>query len=158
MSAAEPAATPSRRSAGKPHELVRLATRLLLAQAVAGAAIGLPFSRRQLPSILITLALVAAVLALAALVRSGGHLAWLVAITFESAFVVFGLSRFLTARYVGGTLLGIIALGTLLRPAVARAFAAAPRRAGAQAADGYATSQDGLEDAADGPLGGRAIG
>lgn len=144
------------RASGGQHELVRLVTRLVIAQAVAGAAIGLLFSRRHLPSILITLALVAAVCALAAVVRSGGHAAWLVAITFESAYVVFGLSRFLTSRYLGGTLLGIITLGALLQPSVARDFAL-PRRAGAQAANGYA-AQEGLEDAADGPLGGHAIG
>jgi hypothetical protein len=131
------------------HELVSLVTRLMIAQAVAAAAVGLPFSRRHMPSILITLALVAAVLAVTALVRSGGHGVWLLAISFESAFVVFGLSRFLVARYLGGTLFGIIALVTLLQPAVARAFA------GRTAAGPV---PDSLEDVADGPLGGRAIG
>lgn len=131
------------------HELVSLVTRVLIAQAVAAAAVGLPFSRRQLPSILITLALVAAVAALTALVRNGGHGVWLLAISFESAFVVFGVSRFLVARYLGGTLFGIIALVTLLQPAVARAFAS--RTAGEP-------STESLDEAAEGPLGGRAIG
>lgn len=145
------------RTAGRPHELVRLATRLIVAQAVIAAAIGLPFSRRQLSSILMTLALVAALSVLAVLVRSGGHAAWLAAISAESAFVVFGLSRFVSARYVGGTLLGIIALVTLLRPSVGRAFTAGRQPAVPAPAD-FAAGQDGLEDAADGPLGPRAIG
>jgi hypothetical protein len=135
---------------GRPHELVRLVTRLLIAQGVAAAAVGLPFSRRHLPSILITLALVAAVFVLAALTRTGGHATWLLAISCESAFVVFGLSRFLVARYVGGTLFGLIALSTLLQPAAARAFAVGRGAA--------VPAPDGLEDAADGALGGRAIG
>ncbi len=150
MSAAKPGRLRRLRPDGQPPELVRLVTRLLVAQAVAGAAVGLPFSRRHLPSILITLALVAAVLAVVALVRAGGHSAWLLAISFESAFVVFGLSRFLTARYLGGTLFGLIALGTLLQPAVARAFATG--RAASEPAP------DGLDDVADSPLGGRAVG
>ena len=148
MSADTPGEPPQPRAEGR-HELVSLVTRLLVAQAVAAAAVGLPFSRRQLPSILITLALVAAVAALTALVRNGGHGVWLLAISFESAFVVFGLSRFLVARYLGGTLFGIIALVTLLQPAVARAFAG--RAAGGPAAES-------LDEAADGPLGGRVIG
>ncbi len=148
MSGATPA-EPSRPRADGRHELVSLVTRLMVAQAVAAAAVGLPFSRRQLPSILITLALVAAVAVVTALVRNGGHGVWLLAISFESAFVVFGLSRFLVARYLGGTLFGLIALVTLLQPAVARAFA------GRTAAE---SSPEGLEEAAEGPLGGRAVG
>ena len=166
----------------QPHELIRLVTRLLVAQAVAAAAVGLPFSRRHLPSILITLALTAGLALLAVAVRRGGHAAWLVAISAESAFVVFGVSRFLTARYVGGTLLGLIVLGTLLQPSVGRAFAVrgqaglaadgpggvreAPARAAGAAAQsgfgagqsGFGPGQDGLEDAADGPLGHGAAG
>ncbi|MGA8460140.1 MAG: hypothetical protein WB800_32405, partial [Streptosporangiaceae bacterium] len=41
-------------------------------------------------------------------------------------FVMFGLIRFITSRYVGGTLFGMIALGVLLHPAVARAFSGTP--------------------------------
>jgi hypothetical protein len=129
--------------------MVRLVTRLMIAQALAAAAVGLPYSRRQLPSIIVTLVLVAAIAAVTALVRNGGHGVWLLAISFESAFAVFGLSRFLVARYVGGTLFGLIALGTLLQPAAARAFAG---RSAAGAAP------DSLDDAAEGPLGGRAVG
>ncbi|MBO0775604.1 MAG: hypothetical protein J2P34_04770 [Actinobacteria bacterium] len=135
------------RAGNRPHELVRLVTRLLLAQAGAAAAVGLPFSRRHLPSILITLALVAAILALTALVRTGGHGAWLVAISFESAYDVFGLSRFVMARYLGGTLFGIIVLVTLLQPSVARAFASRPG----------AAAPESLEDAADTRLSGRVV-
>lgn len=148
MTAEKPGEPPQPRAEGRP-ELVSLVTRLLIAQTVAAAAVGLPYSRRHLPSILLTLALVAAVIALTALVRSGGHGVWLLAISFESAFVVFGLSRFLVARYLGGTLFGIIALITLLQPAVARAFAG--RAAGEPAPEP-------LDEAAEGPLGGRAIG
>ena len=60
MRAAEPGRRPIGRWSGRPLDepargLVRLVTRLVVAQAIASAAIGLPFSRRQLPSILITL-------------------------------------------------------------------------------------------------------
>jgi ribose/xylose/arabinose/galactoside ABC-type transport system permease subunit len=102
--------------------LVKLVTRLVAAQAGADAAIGLCYSRRHLPSIIITLMLVVAVLGLAVIVRSGTHAAWVVALGFESAFVMFGIVRFITSRYVGGTLMALIATGVLLHPAVARAF------------------------------------
>ena len=70
MRAAEPGRRPIGRWSGRPLDepargLVRLVTRLVVAQAIASAAIGLPFSRRQLPSILITLAMVAALCGLA---------------------------------------------------------------------------------------------
>ena len=109
--------------------LVRLVTRLVVAQAIAAAAIGLPFSRRQLASVLITLAMVAALCVLVVVVRSGTRAAWLIAVGFEVAFVAYGLSRFFTARYLGGTLFAILAVGTLAHPAVARAFAVMPQRA-----------------------------
>ena len=103
--------------------MVKLVTRLVLAQAGADAAIGLCYGRRNLPSILITLMIVLGVLALALVARSGTHVAWLVALGSESAFIMFGIVRFITSRYVGGTLLGLIAMGVLLHPAVARAYA-----------------------------------
>ena len=109
-----------------PHAAVSLITRLLLAQAGACAAIGACYSRRNLPWLLLTITVALAVCGLAALVRSGGHGTWLTAITVESALVAVGLFRFAYAGYVGGTLLAIITLGTLLHPAVSRAFAAAP--------------------------------
>ena len=108
---------------GRPRrELIRLVTRLVVAQTVAAAAIGLPFSRRHLPSILITLALVVALAGLALLVRSGTRAAWLIAVGFELAFIGYGLSRYFAARYLGGTLLAIVTAGTLAHPAVVRAF------------------------------------
>jgi hypothetical protein len=105
---------------------VSLVARLLLAQAGACAAIGACYSRRNLPWLLLTITVALAVCGLAALVRSGGHGTWLTAITVESALVAVGLFRFAYAGYVGGTLLAIITLGTLLHPAVSRAFAAVP--------------------------------
>ena len=111
--------------AGRTHQLVKLASRFITAQAAAAAAIGLGYSRRHVPSIVITLMLVVALLGLAALARTGAHTAWLSAIGFESAYIMFGLIRFFSARYLGGTLFGIIALGVLLHPAVARAFSGA---------------------------------
>ena len=68
--------------------------------------------------------LVAVVLCgLAGLVRSGSHAAWLAAVTFESGFIAVGLFRFAFARYLGGALLAVAVLGTLLHPALARVFA-----------------------------------
>ena len=106
--------------------LVKLVIRMITAQAAVAAAIGLAYSRKQVPSIIITLMLVVALLGLAAMCRSGTPVAWMVAIGFETAFVMFGLIRFITSRYVGGTLFGMIALGVLLHPAVARAFSGTP--------------------------------
>jgi hypothetical protein len=108
--------------------LVKLVTRFVVAQAGADAAIGLVYNRRHLPSVLITLMLVLAVLALAVVARSGTHAAWLTVLGFESAFVMFGVVRFITSRYVGGTLLGALTLGILLHPAVARAYSGVPER------------------------------
>ena len=81
--------------------------------------------------------------------RSGTHAAWILAIGFESAFVMFGLFRFFTSRYLGGTLFAIVKLGVLLHPAVARAFSGVP-----QPAEGH----PGLRDANGEPFGGRASG
>lgn len=85
--------------------------------------------RRYVPPIIITLMLVAALLGRAAMTRPGTHAAWVFAIGFESAFIMFGLIRFFSARYLGGTLFGMVTLGVLLRPAVARAFSRVPARA-----------------------------
>jgi ribose/xylose/arabinose/galactoside ABC-type transport system permease subunit len=49
----------------------------VLAQAAIGAAIGIAYSRRHLPSIIITLMLVAALFGLALVTRTGTHAAWL---------------------------------------------------------------------------------
>jgi hypothetical protein len=42
---------------------------------------------------------------------------------------MFGLIRFFSSRYLGGTLFGLVSLGVLLHPAVARAFSEVPRPA-----------------------------
>jgi hypothetical protein len=109
-----------------PPAAVSLVARLLLAQAGACAAIGACYSRRNLPWLLLTIGMALVVCGLAALVRSGGHGTWLAAITAESALVAVGLFRFAYAGYLGGTLLAIVTLGTLLHPAVSRAFAVVP--------------------------------
>ena len=105
---------------------VRLVTRLVVAQAAAAATVSLAFSRRHVPSVLITLALVASLILLALLVRSGTRAAWVTALSMESVFFAYGVSRFVVARYVGGTLFALIVAGTLLHPAVARAYSAMP--------------------------------
>jgi hypothetical protein len=141
----QPTLTPTQRAAAGPrearaaerarrHSLVSLVSRLLLAQAGACAALGVGFTRRNLSGLLLVLGIAAAVAGLAALVRSGSHASWLAAITAESALVAVGLFRFAYARYLGGTLLAIITLGTLLHPAVARVFAGL-KPAGSAAAD-----------------------
>jgi len=103
--------------------LVALVSRLLFAQAGASAAVSIGYSRRNVHSVLVAVLIAVVICGLAGLVRSGGHVAWLVAVSFESGFVAAGLFRFAYFRYLGGTLLALITLGTLLHPAVARAFA-----------------------------------
>ena len=132
---------------------VRLVTRLVVAQAAVAAAVGLPFGRRHLPSILITLALVASFCLLALLVRSGTRAAWLMAVGFESAFFVYGVSRFVVARYVGGTLFAVVVVGALLHPAVARAYSAVPGRL-----PGHERGEVGFGDAAGETFGEHAAG
>jgi len=124
-----------------------------VAQAAAAAAIGLPFGRRHLPSILITLGLVASLCLLALLVRSGTRAAWLMAVSFEAAFFIYGVSRFLAARYVGGTLFAIVVAGSLLHPAVARAYSAVPGRV-----PGHERGEVGFGDAAGETFGEHAAG
>ena len=130
MSASKPGRWSWRRPRSRPDvrraAAVRLVTRLVMAQAAAAAAVGLAFSRRHLPSVLITLALVISLCVLAFLVRSATRGAWLTAVGFESVFFVYGVSRFVAARYVGGTLFALVVAGTLLHPAVARAYSALP--------------------------------
>lgn len=111
-----------------PDGLVRLASRLLLAQAGASAGIGLSYSRRHAPWLVVTIVVAVVVAGLAALIRSGGHAAWLTAVCTESGLVAIGLFQFASARYIGGSLLAIVTLGTLLQPAVAGVFAGAERR------------------------------
>jgi hypothetical protein len=133
--------------------LVKLVTRLIVAQAGADAAIGLSFSRRHVPSIIITLMLVVALLGLAVLVRSGTHAVWVIALGFESAFLTFAIVRFITSRYVGGSLMAIIATGVLLHPAVARAFSGVP----AASERGFG-GEPALGEAGADPVGGSAPG
>jgi hypothetical protein len=132
-----------------PAALVRLASRLLLAQAGASALIGVSYSRRNLPWLAVTVIVAAAICGLAALIRSGGHPAWLTAVTAEGGLVAFGLIRFAYAGYMGGSLLAIIALGTLVHPAVAGAFAG-DGRADADGAD-HPMLADGPGEALHGP-------
>ena len=119
---------------GRPvsHELVRLTTRLVMAQAGVAAAVGLPFSRRQAWTIAMTLTLVAALCLLAAAARTGTPTARNVVLLFEVFVVVIGLYRFFSARYMGGTLFAIVISAVLLHPAVARAYGAFPRRHGTE--------------------------
>ena len=56
--------------AAKQRVVIKLMTRLVLAQATLAAAIGLFYSRRHAPSVVITMLLVAALFALALVVRS----------------------------------------------------------------------------------------
>ena len=117
------------------------------------AAVGLAFGRRHLPSILITLGLVASLCLLVLLVRSGTRTAWLVAVSFEAAFFIYGVSRFLTARYVGGTLFALVVAGSLLHPAVARAYSAVPG-----GAPGHQRGEVGFGDATGETFGEHAAG
>jgi uncharacterized membrane protein (UPF0136 family) len=113
-----------------------------VAEAGACGAIGVGYSRRHLPWLLAGVAVAVVLCCLAGLVRSGTHTAWLAAITVESALVAVGLFRFAYARYLGGTLLAIITLGTLLHPQVSRAFNTGEARAE------QAVGQPGLADSA----------
>jgi len=115
-------------ASGRGHTLVRLVTRLVVVQAAVTAAIGLCYGRRHLGSLLITLALVAGCCLVALAARTGTRAAWGAALAYEAGFFLYGLSRFIVARYAGGTLLALVTAGTLLHPAVARAYSVAPRR------------------------------
>jgi hypothetical protein len=103
--------------------VVSLVSRLLTAQALVSAALALVYSRDAAGWLTFALVTAAVVAMLAAWVRSASHLAWLVTLGFEGVYVTIGLLLFGYSGYLGGTLLAIITVGTLLRPAVARAFA-----------------------------------
>jgi len=127
-------------------------SRFIVAEAGACAAIGVGYNRRHLPWLLVTVLVAVALCGLAALVRSGTHTAWLAAITVQSGLVAVGLFRFAYARYLGGTLLAIITLGTLLRPQVSRAFSAGTTDAELTAGQpGLADSAAELQGSAAGP-------
>lgn len=139
----------------RPNELVAMVTRLVVAQAGVAGAIGLSFGRRNAPWIVISVMLAIALCGLAAVLRSGSHAAWIGAVGFEAAFAAVGLVRFITSRFLGGTLFAIVTLGILAHPAVARAFGGPPRR-GSQ---GFGEAQlSDLGDTAGEALGGRAAG
>jgi hypothetical protein len=103
--------------------------------------------------VLITLALVLSLCVLAFLVRSGTRGAWLTAVGFESVFFVYGLSRFVVARYTGGTLFALVVAGTLLHPVVARAYSAVPG-----GLSGHEHGEVGFADAAGETFGEHAAG
>lgn len=117
-----------RQEGPRPHTLVRVVSRLMVAQALAGGLVGLAFARRQVPSIFITLSLVVAVCLVAMLARTGTRAGWLITFAFESVYFLFGLSRFISARYVGGTLFSLIILVMMLHPPVTKAYGVLPGR------------------------------
>jgi hypothetical protein len=103
--------------------VVKLVSRLLVAQAAVSGVIALAYHRTSGGWLAFTVVAVAACVGLAALVRSASYASWLVTLGFEACYVVVGLVTFGYSSYLGGTLLAIITVGTLLRPSVARAFA-----------------------------------
>jgi hypothetical protein len=114
--------------------LVTLVSRLLVAQAGASLAVSLSYGKRHLAPILLAVGVAVALCGLAAVMRSGTHSAWLLGVCVESGIVAVGLFWFAYTGYIGGTLLAIISLGTMLHPSVARAFTV-PDRSGAVLAD-----------------------
>jgi hypothetical protein len=104
------------------HAVVSLVSRLLVAQGFVSTALALVYSRKSTGWLVFVLLSAAAVGGLAAWVRTASHSAWLVTLGFEGVYVAVGLLLFGYSSYLGGTLLGIITVGTLLRPSVARAF------------------------------------
>lgn len=138
----------------RPNEMVALVTRLIYAQAGLAASIGVSYSRRSGPWIVIMLMLAVVLCGLAAVARSGSHAAWIFAVGLEAAFIALGLLEFFTARFLGGTLFGIITLGVLLHPAVMRAFGGVPRLAGQDFGDAQLSD---LGNAAGDALGDRAV-
>jgi hypothetical protein len=126
---------------GQRQAVVNLVSRLLVAQAAVSCAIALAYHRASGGWLLFTVVAAAAAVGLAVLVRSGSYAAWLVTLGFEACYVVIGLVTFGYASYLGGTLLAIITVGTLLRPAVARAFSSeqgGPRQRAAEQGAGDA--------------------
>lgn len=107
--------------------LVRLVTRLIASQAAVAGAIGVFFSRRQVPSIVATVLVVILLCGLAVAARTGSHAAWVAALSAEGGYFAIGLLRFVTTRYLGGTLFALVIAGVLIHPAVARAFGSAPQ-------------------------------
>jgi hypothetical protein len=138
----------------RPNEMVALVTRLMYAQAGLAASIGVSYSRRSGPWIVIMLMLAVVLCGLAAVTRSGSHAAWIFAVGFEAAFIALGLLRFFAARFLGGTLFGIITLGVLMHPAVLRAFGGVSRPGSQELGDAQLSD---LGSAAGEALGDRAV-
>lgn len=107
----------------RPQAVVSLVSRLLVAQALVSTALALVYGRYNAGLLTFVLLSAAAVGGLAAWVRSASHPAWLITLGFEGGYVAVGLALFGYSSYLGGTLLAIITVGTLLRPSVARVFA-----------------------------------
>jgi hypothetical protein len=143
----------------RPAQLVAVVTRLVVAQATLSTAISVFFRGRNVPWTAFTVLLAIALCCLAAVVRSGSHTAWVIAISFEAAFAAVGLYRFVTARFLGGTLFALIALGILAHPAVIRAFGGRASRGASLDGRGLADPPAGqLSQPAPGPLEGRVAG
>jgi hypothetical protein len=136
-------------------DLVAMVTRLVVTQAAAAGAIGLIYSRRHGPPIVITFLLAIALCGLAAVVRTGSHAAWAAAVGVEGVFAIGGLVQFCTTRFLGGTLFALITLGVLVHPAVARGYGGAGW--GRRPAPGGSGLGE-LSDAAADPFGGPAAG
>ena len=75
------------------HPLIAVVSRLLVAQAFASAVIGIAFSRRHVPWLVLTILVAVALCGLAAVVRSGSHSTWLVAICAAVSIAARSLSR-----------------------------------------------------------------
>ena len=141
-----------------PAQVVAMVTRLLMAQAALSTAISVFFRGKNVPWTAFTVLLAIALCCLAAAVRSGSHSAWVIAISFEAAFAAIGLYRFVTARFLGGTLFALIALGVLAHPAVVRAFGRVPERRPVRDQPAHADpAPRAIAEAAPGPLGGGAV-
>jgi hypothetical protein len=99
-----------------------------MARAGASAAIGMGYSRRNVPWLSLTVVAAVALCGRAVLIRSGSHAVWLTAVSAEAGLVVVGLIRFAYTRYMGGSLPAILTLGMLAHPGVAGAFARVRQR------------------------------
>jgi hypothetical protein len=104
-------------------ELIGLVVRCLAAQAVMVVAIDVPFARGNVTAIAGAFLFVVLIIVVAALVRSGTSLSRMVALTFESGVLLYGLYDLVVSRaYQAGTIFALVIVAVLLHPAVARAF------------------------------------
>ncbi|HEY2549808.1 MAG TPA: hypothetical protein VGI64_04445 [Streptosporangiaceae bacterium] len=157
LHAAEPLQRPAAQD--RPAQIVAMVTRLVVAQATLSAAISVFFKGRNMPWTVFTVLLAIGVCCLAAMVRSGSHSAWVVAVSFETFFGAIGLYRFVTVRYLGGTLFALIALGVLAHPSVISAFGGATRRSAGRLQTPRADpAAEALAESAPGPIGSRTVG